>query len=131
MNVYEAILKAADHIETNPKLFNYSENRIPDCGTPGCALGWIGHFLGLKGDYETVLQQMGLHHLTEFSADRMDVVGGVMSFWRHNAQACAKTLRLYAQEYHAPTKVASPPDWNAMAAKWTVGDDVRSQEVAA
>ena len=45
--VYEAIMLAADHIERNPADFNFMSIGIPDCGTPGCALGWIGSFGGL------------------------------------------------------------------------------------
>ena len=49
MNVREAILAAADHIETYPKKFSFASVEVPSrrsCGTPGCALGWIGHFAG-------------------------------------------------------------------------------------
>lgn len=49
--IREAILRAADHIEQNPWLYNYAYTRTPDCGTPACMWGWIGFFLGYaKGE---------------------------------------------------------------------------------
>jgi hypothetical protein len=42
-----AILKAADTIERDGDLWNFGEVLVPDCGTPGCALGWIGFHLGI------------------------------------------------------------------------------------
>ena len=47
MNIYNAILKAADHIERNPHLYDFYRSNVPNCGTPGCMLGWIGHFMGI------------------------------------------------------------------------------------
>ena len=52
--IREAILKAADHIERNPREFNFSSTSIPSergCGTPGCALGWIGYFGSVSGPF--------------------------------------------------------------------------------
>lgn len=61
MDIYNAILKAADHIEKEPHLYNFYCNRVPDCGTPGCMLGWIGHFMGLTGSvYNDVAPVVGL-----------------------------------------------------------------------
>jgi hypothetical protein len=45
-----AILVAADHIDSNPEAFEFSRIGIPRDHGPGdtaCALGWIGHFLGM------------------------------------------------------------------------------------
>jgi hypothetical protein len=117
MNIRQAILRAADHIESTPKEFNFQSVYIPDgpgCGTPGCALGWIGHFAGYdeqravaeSGDSATVLyigrKVLGVkcegHMLNrnEFYA-RMDTLAGG---WQHGAVACARGLRLYADKYH-------------------------------
>ena len=52
MNVYEAIVKAAWAIENHPQEFDFNSQVYPPgpgCGTPGCALGWIGTFLGKTG----------------------------------------------------------------------------------
>jgi hypothetical protein len=51
MNIYNAIMKAADQVETHPESFDFWVNDIPErCGSPGCALGWIGFYLGLEAD---------------------------------------------------------------------------------
>jgi hypothetical protein len=45
-----AILRAADTIERDPGLWNWNNTDVPrnDCGTPACALGWIGFHLGIR-----------------------------------------------------------------------------------
>lgn len=136
LNIYDAIMKAADHIERHPKLFNFAEVWVPDCGTPGCALGWIGHFAGVKHDgYPQALSEIHVPRaLTcaswDFYARLESLTGGPR--WRNDAAICARGLRLYAAQYHSDEKAKpiTAPDWQAMASKWTVGDDVRSQEVA-
>ena len=114
--VYEAIMKAADHIERNPEDFNFMSVAIPSCGTPGCALGWIGSFGGLsKGscgfsDAATDLLKLepellggsGSCETSEFAFyNRMDALCGNM-LWRKAAHVCADALRKYAEKYHAP-----------------------------
>jgi hypothetical protein len=46
-------------------------------------------------------------------------------------ETCARSLRAYAKQYHGheKPKAVTPPDWKAIASKWTVGDEVRSQEL--
>jgi hypothetical protein len=102
MNVREAILKAAGHIEANPEQFNYYLCRVPECGTPGCAIGWIGHFAGCDRGK---------------SIYRVEEVTGVSNFkfymrmseisrdWKRDGEACAEVLRLYADKYHPAPKV--------------------------
>lgn len=129
MNVYEAIMKAADHIEKNPGDFDFGNFRVPGCGTPGCALGWIGVYAGIGAG-------ASVHHVVEkqllrngdFYENMRGLIGGG---WHDDAKQCARGLRLYAERYHAHEKPKpTPPDWNAMASTWTVGYDVRSQELA-
>lgn len=150
MNIYTAIMKAADHIERHPSQFKFAQLGIPprsDCGTPGCALGWIGFFAGKRGgllgpvcrnEATSPARQLALTpdgpllpmELTqkEFYERMNEAVGGG---WSGDAAICSAGLRLYAAKYHAPTKpVQQPPDWQAMAAIQTVAADVRSQEVA-
>lgn len=117
MNIRQAILKAADHIERNPSAFNFGAVRFPkpnDCGTPGCALGWIGVFAGLPDMYARSLDRsdswcvlraarevLGLPdkcHTDSVFYERMDEVAG--TDWRHSAATCARALRLYADRYH-------------------------------
>jgi hypothetical protein len=128
-------MKAADHIERNPRLFNFDVFEMPpDCGTPGCALGWIGAFSEIKFEhtgsfigvkYDVAPQALGITS-TEFY-DRMDALGQ-QRFWHRDAKLCAQKMRLYAAKYHAPTVVVVP-DWNALAAQQTVSTEAVSQEL--
>ncbi len=107
MNIREAILKAADHIERNPRMFNFDEVVVPgNCGTPGCALGWIGHFSGVRPtdlqiwafvNRDVCKPILGMPAGTFY--DRMDELHG-QTTWRHSAAECAFALRLYADKYH-------------------------------
>lgn len=106
MNIREAILKAADHIERYPADFNFGSIRVPECGTPGCALGWISHFVGEKpsrcGFYKAAAAAMGL--TAEVLPDitfynRMTELRHAHD-WRINSSICASILRLYADKYH-------------------------------
>lgn len=104
MNVREAILKAADHIERNPHLYDYQKIYAPECGTTGCAIGWIGHFLGMSGkDLDEICDAIGTTH-SEFY-ERTEPTGNVV------AQECAvRSLRAYADRYHptSDTKCGRP-----------------------
>lgn len=135
MNLYNAIMKAADHIERNPDEFNWNHVDVPDapgCGTPGCALGWIASFLGCTRDglgFVAAAHALGVGDEHYIFYRRLDEFAPFAK-WRQKASVCAFALRAYAAKYHGHEKPASPPDWNALAGKWTVGDDVRSQELA-
>lgn len=113
MNIHQAIMKAADHIESRPDLFNFFQTVIPNyCGTPGCALGWIGHFYGVNrfdfkgasfhgdvlcvGDQLLGTPQRNLHTNHPFY-NRLDALN---KGWRWRASECAIALRLYAGKYH-------------------------------
>ena len=103
MNIRTAILRAADSIEMNPDLFKWSTVHLPnvDCGTPGCALGWIAVHRG-----EEVQMQMGSSWIpdTPVGIDdgkfycRMSEISNYE--WKRSALVCAQTLRLYADKFH-------------------------------
>lgn len=115
MNIYNAIMAAADQIESHPKDFNFMSVKVPSpgsCGTPGCALGWITAFcekpvtvhgyLGICGS----IKQLRVGYAGEFY-ERMDSCETwwervLMLSWRDSAERCAKTMRKYAAKYHAP-----------------------------
>ena len=40
MNREQICLKAADYIESEE--YNYFSTKVPACGSPACAIGWIG-----------------------------------------------------------------------------------------
>jgi hypothetical protein len=141
MNIRDAILKAADHIERNPGEFNFGSTKIPDgpgCGTPGCALGWIGAFCGVVEAANKVQDIDSCYYgwrciaLVCSETDngkqkplmRMDSgqfyarMSGLVSDWMCRADACARALRLYADKYHPAESPAVPvafPDWMAIA----------------
>lgn len=107
MNIRDAILKAADHIEQNPLKFDFWASDIPTgCGTPGCALGWIAHFSGAQTTcahdsrwaapvHVFCEDFLGLHP-EEF----YEKIEDLSSEWRSDASACATGLRAYADKYH-------------------------------
>lgn len=118
MNTYQAIMAAADHIERNPDEFNVMSIETPSapsCGTPGCALGWISFFCGVKpegrgtGYYIHILGRLGIERDVTFY-NRMDGITednpSVVCFgkWSRSGEACAAALRTYAEKYHGHEK---------------------------
>lgn len=112
MNIRNAILKAADSIETHRNLYEFCSTRIPDpdCGTPGCALGWIGFHLGipkretlghgLTQNNHSVYDALGIDSQCCFDHLRQTVGHGK---WKFQAIECAKALRQYADIHHPIT----------------------------
>lgn len=125
MKVYDAIMKAADHIEQHPKGFNFMLTGIPTCRTPGCALGWIGVFCGAPRSITEVSKnflklppvlEAGYWSTNVTFYNRMNDLGG--EDWKWNAASCAKALRLYAEKYHGDEKPTQPREetvpWSAL-----------------
>lgn len=111
MNVYDAIMKAAEHIESHPNEFDFLRFCIPACGSPGCALGWIGCFAGIPADMCGATTMVPYKVLgfdqSECMADakfyrRLHELVGTEK-WKTSASLCAKALRLYAAKYHTPS----------------------------
>jgi len=98
-DIRTAILQAADHIERYPDAWNFHKLRVPDCGSPGCALGWIGYFLGMEPQTKIykVLQILGLESDFQFYRRLND---SVERQWRNKPALAVKALRLYADKYH-------------------------------
>ena len=103
MNIRKAILKAADSIEQNPKLFDFYSIKRPDsgCGTPGCAIGWVAFHLGFLAkewplEMERIFKSLGVPSSEEFYG-HMFILN---EEWSASADACAAALRLYADKYH-------------------------------
>lgn len=126
MDIRQAILKAADHIERQPHLFSFKEWLMPnDCGSPGCAIGWIGVFSETvveKSCHDGIERRSGvasdvcpavLGIKAEDFYDRMDSIDQTTDFdkrWRRNAGTCARSLRAYADKYHPDASRALIPD---------------------
>ena len=106
MRIREAILKAADSIEQNPTLFRFSSVDIPgECGSPGCALGWIAHHVGWVENgrrfLDGIASVMGEDSPEAFYTKMDDLEEG--GWWGTSAYICAASLRLYADKYHPET----------------------------
>lgn len=106
-SLYTAIMQAADHIERNPKEFNWWSTVCPEhpgCGTPGCALGWIGTFAGMSADgmglRETATLLIGSEEPMEFYCRMDESCEEGVNGWTDNPRICAKTLRRYAERFH-------------------------------
>lgn len=113
MNIRQAILKSADHIEQRPTEFDYDSVDIPEspgCGTPACAIGWIAHFLEVPSFPHPTFDGIVECDACEFYT-RMDEMSGggrpededapyIKGRWREDAAVCADTLRRYAEKYH-------------------------------
>jgi hypothetical protein len=119
MNIRQAILLAADHIEQHPAAFNFRSIYVPksDCGTPGCALGWIGYFYGCvdkprqaydgRTNVSYVASETVQIEPSEFY-DRMTEALGYT--WTESSELCARGLRLYADKYHPAESRALIPE---------------------
>lgn len=112
MDIREAILAAADHIERNPDDFDFDSVSVPTrCGSPGCAIGWVAHFA--RCDWGDVAELMGLRRGDDtLLYTRLSILAGAT--WYQHAAVCAKGLRAYADKYH-PAPVAERYDWQALA----------------
>lgn len=113
MNIREAILKAADHIERNPGTFRFSVGTKPhDCGSPGCAIGWIGYFAGCKSrSYIDISKELfNIHHSEVYlrltSAESPLATDWAYGTWPRSAERCACALRFYADKYHPADGIA-------------------------
>lgn len=100
-----AILKAAEHIEARPADFLFTWGDIPlRCGSPGCALGWIGHFAGFgrfDSYMDVAVEFLGLEGWLVADSVFYERVSKLMhgQKWFHSAPLCAQGLRLFADKY--------------------------------
>jgi hypothetical protein len=116
MNIRDAILKAADHIERHPGDFDFGSAMVPHtCGSPGCALGWLGHFIGGCTTYRHVCDRVfGIdeykfyERLTE--AEMGPKPDWSYGTWHRDAGVCARVLRLYADKYHPAERYELIPE---------------------
>lgn len=128
MNVYDAIMKAADRIETDPSLFEYRQARVHGCGSPACAIGWIAFCAGESEQEkwgaldERSIRLLGVDYWHTFEVRMSSLVRR----WTLNASDCATALRAYAAKYHAP-KIPKRSDSelvSALMARVTSGERI-------
>lgn len=108
-NIRIAILKAADWIENNPHLYAFRKAEVPECGSPGCMVGWVGSFAGYRAGTNCWRVDAGCKRIIgvncETYSDRIAAIcrennwfgGGAYTNDAHTA-ACA--MRLYADRFH-------------------------------
>jgi len=130
VDFYTVFMRAADHIERHPDSFSFHASFVPEgeCGTVGCALGWVGFYAHSKDVPKLAEMKKGAMEL--FRLEHRFSVGFVATHfnsheglfykemericgdntWMHNAKRCAKALRIYA-EYHftPPTRSGLDP----------------------
>lgn len=114
MNVREAILRTAELFEREPSLFAYSSIYVPECDTPGCAIGRIECFYGIASG--NVINNGVLGVDSDEFYDRMDELSNT-GRWRSDAKECASALRAYADRYHPEDKPALG-SWSALKDIW-------------
>ena len=102
MNARQAILRAANSIEKYPDLFRFSSTDLPqpECGSPGCALGWIA-FHASKSAMHQYREVLDISNSKIFYLRLHRLCGGFK--WKRSATVCSSTLRLYANKYHPET----------------------------
>lgn len=105
--IYEAIMKAAHTLESDPRLWDWWSGFVPaSCGTPGCALGWIGFHLGQKKGAGFYSQEaIGVDSFEFYQRMRQISPEGA---WKKSGKTAAAALRLYAEKYHAPVITGLP-----------------------
>ena len=123
MNIYSAAMKAADHIERNPGLFSFMEVGVPECGTPGCMVGWVAHFMGVPNEWGVIPDSLISRFCRAGPAQAsgwpgFDATAAAEGFdlydLHDNPAAAARYLRHYAAKYLAKP-LQAPPDWQALA----------------
>lgn len=150
MNIYHAILAAADHIERYPREFQFCAVSIPkkpNCGMPGCALGWIGTFANLPpvdNESDSISRVAWNDIFPPGHPAYIECLLGISQheFYRHmnsfvhkwmtNAKACARGLRLYAEHYHSAPRSDHElvADLMRRVNELTINSEVKSQELA-
>lgn len=102
MNIRDAILKAADSIERNPSVFDFYKTHIPECGSPGCAVGLVACHAGVSShsDVHRICDSLlGVPWYTFYNR-----LSELSPGWQSDAHGCIAALRLYADKYHPAEK---------------------------
>lgn len=108
--VREAILKAADSIEAEPELYQFTNLLVHTCDTPSCPLGWIAYHLGLTGPERLGSDGLGVYFSDTEVYARLGISNDVCFIelnefddtgdWVEDVEICARVLREYADKYH-------------------------------
>jgi hypothetical protein len=99
MEIYDAIMKAADQIEWHPETYAFYANEVPGCCTKGCLLGWIGYFMGVRAGadvFRDVAPLVGLRPTVSLVASSMGRKHNESPF---DTEDAARILRRFAERY--------------------------------
>lgn len=118
MNVYNIIMAAADQIEKDPGSFKYSNPTVPQCGSPGCAVGWIGSLAEVKPGTcvtDVCRDVMGIPGPQQRSHPRFHApyntferrMDAIDCGWKQFDRV-GPAMRRYAEIHHAHEKVEPP-----------------------
>lgn len=125
--VRAAILSTASLFESKPALFNFWVTTVPpDCGTPGCALGYVCHFLEISGsdDFKLAARAMGCGDAYLFYKT-LDAYGD--EEWDTHGLRAARALRAFANARFPAEKPALDAAYAAFkrALAYELGDAQR------
>jgi hypothetical protein len=97
-----AILDTARLFETRPGLWDFWHNSTPDCGSPGCALGYIAFHLGVKsGDVQDEFCPLVLGiDVSKFYADLRFSLDGKTVLSEMSIEQVVRALRAYADKFY-------------------------------
>lgn len=113
MNIRQAILAAADHIERNPEQYDFNGLTVPEPGCQACMLGFVGMFLGMSGATNNdVKRALNPEHVHGF----YEILEGLLGNCSYvdSAGSAATALRRYADKYF-PAAEPAYPNWQAIA----------------
>ena len=111
MNAYDAMIKAAVHIEQNPHLYDFAFCRSPKGGETACMLGWLAHFMGTEKNGQAACHEMLGIHSVDFYMRTHEFYSAGSRLEYKNA---VHILRGYAAKYLKPAEPETP-NWLAIA----------------
>lgn len=123
MNTYQALLATANLFERSPAAYDFQELNVPDCGSPGCAIGWTAFHMGRSGSnvHDISAEILGCPHsvfydrMSDINLERPEHHPWTHHPWTRDAGAAAVCLRFYAEKYHGHEK-PKPRPTSAMVA---------------
>jgi hypothetical protein len=101
MNIRNAFLRAADHIERNPKDYDFCNNEKPTCDTPGCLIGWVGVFAQVQARSDPGLYTIDVAKAIGHSWQDIAAFANERGLegYSHIPEQAAKLLRAFAEEH--------------------------------
>lgn len=108
MEIRQAILKAAHQIEHDANSYDYMRSTKPECGSPGCMLGWIGVFSGSSSMLVSDISEEILGVSSDRFYARIRKLNPARLCACLSASEIPAILRAYADKYHPAEKQEMP-----------------------